>query len=103
MADFDYKNMYGQNYSYAENFDLEEYIFGEDSCCEESFLPMCGTVYDMFGNTVKTLVDKKRSLGFKSVQWNAKNNQGQPVFAGMYVYTIEVGKYRQTKKMIVLK
>ena len=68
MADFDCKNMYGQNYSYAENFDLEEYIFGEDNCYEEYFLPMFGTVYDMFGNTVKTLVDKKRSLCFKSVQ-----------------------------------
>ena len=68
---------------------------------EEAFVDI--TVYDMFGNTVKTLVDEKMSSGFKSVQWNAKNNQGQPVSAGVYVYTIEAGKFRQTKKMILLK
>ena len=61
------------------------------------------TIYDMFGNTVKTLVDKKKSSGFKSVQWDAKNNQGQPVSAGVYVYTIEAGKYRKAKNMIILK
>ena len=68
---------------------------------EKAFVDI--TVYDMFGNTVKTLVDEKMSSGFKSVQWNAKNNQGQPVSAGVYVYTIEAGKFRQTKKMILLK
>ena len=57
----------------------------------------------MFGNTVKTLVNEKKSPGVKSTQWNAKNNQGQPVSAGVYVYTIEAGKNKQTKKMILLK
>ena len=68
---------------------------------EEAFVKI--TIYDMFGNTVKTLIDGKKSSGFKSVQWNAKNNQGQPVSAGVYIYTIEAGKFGQTKKMILLK
>ena len=57
----------------------------------------------MFGNTVKSLVNEKKSSGFKSVQWNAKNNRGQPVSAGVYLYSIEAGDFRQTKKMIFLK
>ena len=57
----------------------------------------------MFGNTVKTLVNEKKSSGFKSVQWNAKNNQGQPAAAGVYLYTIEAGEFNQTNKMILLK
>ena len=40
FADCEY--MYGQYYSYYGNFDLEEYVFGEDNCCDEYFLPMCG-------------------------------------------------------------
>ena len=68
---------------------------------EEAFVNI--TVYNMFGNTGKTLVSEKKSLGFKSAQWNAKNNQGQPVSAGVYVYMIEEGKNRQTKKIILLK
>ena len=61
------------------------------------------TVYDVLGNVVKTLVDINQSSGYKSVQWNATNNQGKPVSAGMYLYSIEVGDFRKTKKMVLLK
>ena len=61
------------------------------------------TVYDMLGNAVKNLVNANQSLGHKSVQWNATNYQGQPVSAGVYLYSIEAGEFRQTKKMILLK
>ena len=33
----------------------------------------------------------------------ATNNQGQPVSAGVYFYSIEAGNFRQTKKMILIK
>jgi flagellar hook assembly protein FlgD len=49
------------------------------------------------------MVNSQQNSGFKSVQWNATNNQGQPVSAGLYLYTIEAGKFRQTKKMVLLK
>ena len=52
---------------------------------------------------INNLVNTNQSLGYKSVQWDAKNNQGQSVSAGVYIYTIEAGKYRQAKKMILLK
>ena len=60
-------------------------------------------VYDMLGNIVSSLVNKNENSGYKSVQWDATNNEGQPVSAGIYPYTIEAGRYRQTKKMILLK
>ena len=68
---------------------------------ENSFVKV--SVYDMFGNQVRILVNEAKSAGFRSVQWNATNNQGQPVSAGVYLYSIEAGKFRQTKKMILLK
>ena len=61
------------------------------------------TVYDMLGNVINNLVNTYQSLGYKSVQWNATNNQGEPVSAGVYLYSIEAGEFRQTKKMILLK
>ena len=55
------------------------------------------------GNTVKEIVNQVETSGFKSVQWNATNNKGKPVSAGAYIYGIETGDFRQTKKMILLK
>ena len=61
------------------------------------------TIYDLVGNVITSLVNKDESPGYKSVRWNSTNNQGQPVSAGVYLYSIEAGNFRQTKKMILLK
>ena len=61
------------------------------------------TIYDMMGRIVKTLVNGSQTAGFKSVQWNATNDRNEPVSAGLYLYTIQAGKFRQTKKMVLLK
>ena len=60
-------------------------------------------VYDMLGKVVNNLVDANQSSGYKSVQWNATNNQGEPVSAGVYLYKIQAGDFVDTKKMILLK
>ena len=60
-------------------------------------------IYDMMGRVVSNLARSKQNAGYKSIQWNATNNQDQPVSAGVYLYSIEAGKFRQTKKMILLK
>jgi len=61
------------------------------------------TIYDMMGRVVSNLVSSQQRAGYKSVQWSATNNTGQPVSAGLYLYTIEAGEFRQTKKMVLLK
>ena len=61
------------------------------------------TIYDMMGRQVSTLVSSQQTAGFKSVLWNADNDKSVTVSAGLYLYTIEAGLYRQTKKMILLK
>ena len=61
------------------------------------------TIYDMMGRVVSNLVSSQQNAGYKSIQWNATNNTGQPVSAGLYLYTIQAGEFRQTKKMVLLK
>ena len=61
------------------------------------------TIYDMLGNVVNDIVSTKQSSGYKTVQWNATDNLGKPVSAGLYLYSIEAADFRQTKKMILLK
>ena len=68
---------------------------------EDSFVNI--TIYDMLGNVVSNLLNANQSSGYKSVQWNATNNQGEPVSAGVYLYKIQAGDFVDTKKMILLK
>ena len=61
------------------------------------------TIYDMMGRIVSNLVSSQQNAGYKSIQWNATNNAGQPVSAGIYLYEIQAGEFRETKKMVLLK
>jgi len=61
------------------------------------------TIYDMMGRQISTLVSNHQSAGYKSVQWNATNNAGSSVSAGIYLFMIQAGEFRQTKKMMLLK
>jgi len=61
------------------------------------------TIYDMMGRQVSTLVSSQQSAGYKSVRWNATNDAGSLVSAGLYLYMIQAGNFKQTKKMILLK
>jgi len=60
-------------------------------------------IYDMLGRQVRTLLNQTQDAGFKSVIWDATNNQGVPVSAGVYLYKIQAGEYISTKKMVLLK
>ena len=61
------------------------------------------TIYDMMGRVVKTLVNDQQMAGYRSTQWNAANDAGSPVSAGIYLYMIQAGDFRQTRKMVLLK
>ena len=68
---------------------------------EDSFVNV--TVYDMLGNVVNNLINANQSSGYKSVQWDATNNRGELVSAGIYLYKIQAGDFVDSKKMILLK
>jgi len=61
------------------------------------------SIYDMLGREITQLVNTTQKAGFKSVQWDAKDNMGRPVSAGVYIYQIQAGEFIQTKKMVLLK
>ena len=61
------------------------------------------TIYDLLGRQVKTLVNQVQNAGFNSIQWNATNDYGEPVSAGIYLYQIKAGTFYQTRKMALLR
>jgi len=67
----------------------------------ENFITIA--VYDLIGNKVKILVSDYKDIGNYTVNWNGVNEKGVSVPAGLYLFSIEVDEFRQTKKMILLK
>ena len=61
------------------------------------------TIYDMMGREIKVLQSGIQTPGHSKVQWNATNNKGQPVSAGVYLYQINIDGTMDTKKMVLLK
>ena len=49
------------------------------------------------------MVHKFQYSGLSEVKWDALNDDGQKVSAGVYFYLMETENIRQTKKMILLK
>jgi flagellar hook assembly protein FlgD len=60
-------------------------------------------IYDILGREVTTLVNWEQDAGYKSITWHGTDAFGKNVGAGMYFYQLKAGKFRQTKKMILLK
>ena len=68
---------------------------------EQSFVDI--TIYDMLGRKVRTIVNEQQNPVYKSILWNAKDDYGTAVSAGLYIYQVQAGNFIQTKKMILVK
>lgn len=55
-------------------------------------------IYDAAGREVKTLVNGKQSSGIHRVTFNASG-----LASGMYVYSIQAGTFKESKKMMLVK
>jgi len=60
-------------------------------------------IYNILGQSVKTLVDKYMPPGNHQAEWDGTSQDGQPVASGMYLYRLQVGSDSQTRKMLLLK
>ncbi|MFO7446718.1 MAG: T9SS type A sorting domain-containing protein [Ignavibacteriaceae bacterium] len=55
-------------------------------------------IYDLLGRELETLVSKEQNAGYYEIKFNADN-----LTSGIYVYTLSVGSYQITKKMVLLR
>ena len=61
------------------------------------------SIYDITGRKVRTLVNEVQSAGYRTVMWNATNDIGRAVSAGMYIYSIQAEDFIQNRKMVLMK
>ena len=61
------------------------------------------TIYNMLGQKVRTFDYQNTSAGYHSVKWNATNDLGEQVGAGVYLYQLQTKDFVKTRKMVLLK
>ncbi len=61
------------------------------------------SIFDLAGNRVKKILNQHVNSGLGFATWDGKNEIGQNVSGGMYLYSIDTPSFSQTRKMILLK
>ena len=61
------------------------------------------SVYDMRGRMIKSLVNKNQAAGRYLVEWNATDDYGSNVGAGVYIYQLRSGNKTFSQKMVLMK
>ena len=57
----------------------------------------------MLGHKVKTLVNKMQRAGLKTINWNGLDDHNKRLPSGLYLYYLQSGSFKETKKMLFLK
>ncbi len=60
-------------------------------------------VFDVRGAHVATVHDGNLNEGCHSLEWTGRDDNGQPVASGMYLYTLTTNGQTLSRKMVVLK
>lgn len=60
-------------------------------------------IYNTLGELVKVLFSGYQKAGHHELSWNGKGTNGFELPSGIYIYTIEAGKFNASRKMILLK
>jgi flagellar hook assembly protein FlgD len=60
------------------------------------------SIYNNTGQLIKTQVSGSLNAGYHLFRWNAKNDNGQEVAVGVYLYRITAGSYISRKKLILM-
>jgi Leucine-rich repeat (LRR) protein len=61
------------------------------------------TIYNMLGQRVRTFNMNDTPAGYHSIKWNATNDYGEQVGAGVYLYQLQTKDFVKTRKMVLLK
>jgi hypothetical protein len=60
-------------------------------------------IYGVDGRLVRNLMDNAVQPGRYSLAWDARDDAGRDVAAGVYYYILDAGSFRATRQMVLVK
>ena len=70
---------------------------------QKSGTPVTIDIYNIRGQKVKTLLDKRLDDGIHNIVWYGDDNYGQSVSSGVYFYKTRIGEKDSIRKMMMIK
>ncbi len=61
------------------------------------------TIYSIQGRLIRVLSNEYRDSGDHSVVWDGRDDLGEEVAAGVYLYRLSLGEFEETRKMILIR
>ena len=61
------------------------------------------TVYDALGREIRSLDKGQKDYGYHTLEWDSKDNYGNKVGAGIYLYQLLTEGYIKNNKMVLIK
>ena len=60
-------------------------------------------IFNTIGQEIRSLVDVNFGSGYHSVIWDGRDNFGNPVLSGVYLYQLQTAKFSQVKIMTLMR
>jgi hypothetical protein len=60
-------------------------------------------IYNTLGQLVRTLVDRQETTGVYRITWDGRNDQGERVASGVYIYQMQADEFTGSKRMVLLR
>lgn len=62
------------------------------------------SIYNLLGQEVRTLVTENQASGSYLIVWDGKNDGGESVTSGIYLFTLKTGEsFTETENMVLLR
>ncbi|MBN2542983.1 hypothetical protein JXI42_08985 [bacterium] len=75
--------------------------FGIPALVEEKMVNL--EIYDLLGNKVRTLVSSVMAPGWYQAVWNGKDESGNNLPSGVYLYSFKHPEYSASRKVVLIK
>ena len=60
-------------------------------------------IYDILGRRVRALVEDSVPAGTYSITWDGRDDQGQPVASGVFLYLFQADGFRSVRRMALIQ
>lgn len=61
------------------------------------------SIFNLLGQKIRVLVDRPFEAGEHTITWDGRDDQGQVVSSGIYIYRIRAGTFIHSRKMVFLR